>query len=133
MCVQTCNVHTHQIYRFTFVWGPNQGASVVCESEGLNASDIFCHNMGMPLANHQSAPSHAHLNIFFLQMIYHTHYRYWIPRVHSVSPNAFDIRLQTCTHCHSLDKYMHKICRNEHFYEPQRHNSRETVCHSYHT
>ena len=133
MCVRTCNVCTHQIYRFTFVWGPNQGVLIICESKGLNTSNIFSHNMGIPLANPLSALSYAHPNIFFLQMIYHTNYRYWISGVHGVSSNAFDIQLQTCTHGHNLDKYMHKICWNEHFYEPQRHTSWGTVCHSYHT
>ena len=108
-CLYTSNI---QIY---FCLGAKSGASVVCEYKGLNTSDIFSHNMGIPLANPLSVPSYAHPNIFFLQMIYHTHYRYWIPGVHGASSNAFDIWLQTCTHGHNLDKYMHKICWKEYF------------------
>ena len=126
--IQIINLH------FTF-WGvgANQGALVVCRSQGLNASKIFSHNVGIPLENPLSAASYACLNILFPQMIYHTHYRFWVPRAHGVSSNAFDIQLVTCTHSHILDKYMKNISQSEHFYEPQRHTNHGTVCHRHHT
>ena len=140
MPVETCSVSTlhvctQQIYRllFYFLGAPNQGASVICESQGLNANEIFSNNVGIPLANPLSAASYAHLNISFPQMIYHTHCRFWIPRAHGVSSNAFDIWLLTCTHSHILDKYMKNISQREHFYEPQRHTSHGTVFHWHYT
>ena len=131
-CSYTVNIQIISL-QFPFFEGPNQGASVICESQGLNTSEIFCHNVGIPLANPLSAASCACLNIIFLQMIYHTHYRFWVPDTHSVSSNAFDIQLLTCTHGHISDKYMYNISQSEHFYEPQRHTSHGTVFHRYHT
>ena len=103
-CSYTANIQIINLH-FTFLGGPNQGASVIYASQGLNTSKIFSHNVGIALANPLSAASYAHLNIFFPQMICHTHYRLRVCGVHSVSSNTFDIWLLTCTHGHILDKY----------------------------
>ena len=134
-CSYTANIQIINLH-FTFLWGggggPNQGASVVCKSQGLNASEIFSYNVGIPLANSLEC-SFIYSSYFFPQMIYHTHYRFWVPGAHSVSSSAFDIQLLTCTHGHILDKYMCNISRSEHFCEPQRHTSCGTVFHRHHT
>ena len=65
-CLYTANIEIINL-QFTLGEGANQDASVVCESQGLNASKIFSHNVGIPLANPLSTASYAHLNIFFFK------------------------------------------------------------------
>ena len=130
-CLYTANI---QITNLHFTWqGANQGASVICESQDLNAQRNLFPQCGHSSGNSSECSFICSSTYFFPEMIYHTHYRFWVPGAHSVSSNALDIKLLTCTHGHILDKYMYNICQSEHFYEPQRHTSHGTVFHRHHT